>query len=96
VSSDSWFIETISLVKATTLPTKEEMEKLSPKPLPQRWEITIVKNIRSVCYQSSPRDESRLRMTMGPNVLRTQTGSGSAQKCGFLTRSSTSEMRDEY
>ncbi len=33
-----WRIESISLTKATTLPTKEEMEKLLPSSWPPRWE----------------------------------------------------------
>ncbi len=36
--NNNWFIESISLVKADALPTKEEMEKLLPLSWPPRWE----------------------------------------------------------
>ncbi len=40
MDTDNWFIESISLTKATTPPPKEEMEKLlsSPSSWPQNWE----------------------------------------------------------
>lgn len=38
MSNNNWFIESISLVKSATPPTKEEMEKLLPSSWPTRWE----------------------------------------------------------
>lgn len=38
MSNNNWFIESISLIKATTPPTKEEMEKLLPSSWPPGWE----------------------------------------------------------
>lgn len=39
MNNNNWFIESISLVKATTLPTKEEMEKLLPSSWLAGWQV---------------------------------------------------------
>jgi hypothetical protein len=38
MNNNNWFVESVSLIKATTPPAKEDMEKLLPSSWPARWE----------------------------------------------------------
>ncbi|MDI6800332.1 MAG: hypothetical protein QMD53_06695 [Actinomycetota bacterium] len=50
MSDKGWFMESVRLTRATALPTKEEMERVLPAPLPPQWQITKLHNLTDGGY----------------------------------------------